>query len=81
MRRGSLLDLIPANKERLTGDVKAEGSLGYNDPKMVEFKILRVRRQDWTGLQENSLGLCKNVLVGSHCMRPGGKRDSRKLVT
>lgn len=60
MRRGSLLGLIHAKKERLTGDVKVEGSLGYNDPKMLEFKILRAKRKSErkisAGLKENSLG-------------------------
>lgn len=69
-RRGSLLDLIHANMERLTGNVKVEGSLGYYDPKMLEFKILRARRgsQGKIGLdfRRAILGLCKNVLVRSH---------------
>lgn len=58
MRRGSLLDLILANKEGLTGDVKVEGSLGYNDPTMVKFNILRAKRGsegrlDWTSGEQS----------------------------
>lgn len=83
MRRGSLLALIQTNKERLTGDVKVEGNLGYNDPKMVEFKVLRARRESEgkIGLhfRRTVLGLCKNVFVGSHWIRFGGKRGPRKL--
>lgn len=85
MRRSSLLDLIHAKKVGLTGDVKAEGSFGYNDPKMVKFKILRARRGAEGKIRLNFrrtvLGLYKDVLVGSHWIRPGGKRGLRKLVT
>ena len=40
-----MLDLVLTNKEGLMGNVKLKGSLGCNDHKMVEFKILRAARR------------------------------------
>lgn len=40
-KRGSLLDLLLTNKEKLVRDVKANGSLGCSNRELVEFKILR----------------------------------------
>ncbi|TRZ05888.1 hypothetical protein HGM15179_021217 [Zosterops borbonicus] len=40
MRKGVLLDLVLPNQEGLIEDVKAEGSLGCSDHKMVELRIL-----------------------------------------
>ena len=39
-RQGVLLDLVVTNTEGLVGDVKAGGSLGCSDHKLVEFRIL-----------------------------------------
>ncbi|KAK4806252.1 hypothetical protein QYF61_013396 [Mycteria americana] len=61
MRRGALLDLLLTNKEGLVGDVKVKGSLGCRDHEMVEFRILRGRREEGEkqahnpGLQESRL--------------------------
>lgn len=41
MRKGALLDITLANKEGLTGDVKADESLGCSGHETVEFRFLR----------------------------------------
>ena len=43
MRTGALLDLIPTNKEGLTGDAKVKGSLSCSDHEIVEFRVLRTK--------------------------------------
>jgi len=40
-RRRGLLVLTLTNREGLTGDVKAEGSLGCSNHEVVKFRILR----------------------------------------
>ena len=44
-RRGAMLDLVLTIKERLVGNVKRKGSLGFSDHETVEFKILRAARR------------------------------------
>jgi len=40
MKRGALLDLILTKEGRLIADASVEGSLGFNEHKMVEFMNL-----------------------------------------
>lgn len=42
-RRRAMLDLV-ANKEGLVGNMKLQGSLGWNEHKMMWFRILRAVR-------------------------------------
>lgn len=43
-RRHALLDMVLLNKDELVRNMKPGGSLGCNDHKMVEFRILRETR-------------------------------------
>ncbi|GAB0208438.1 hypothetical protein GRJ2_003309500 [Grus japonensis] len=66
-RRGAMLDLVLTNKEGLVGDVKLKGSLGCNDHKMVEFRILRAARRARSKLtaldfRRADLGLFRDLL-------------------
>ncbi|GAB0179152.1 mitochondrial enolase superfamily member 1 [Grus japonensis] len=45
MRRGTVLELLLTNKEKLVGDVKVKGNLGGDEQKIVEFRILRRGRR------------------------------------
>ncbi|PKU38936.1 hypothetical protein llap_10761 [Limosa lapponica baueri] len=69
MRRGVPLDLVLTNKEGLVGDVKAGGSFGCSDHKMVEFRILSKRSRAKSRItnldfRRADFGLFKDLLGG-----------------
>lgn len=71
-------------QEGFTGDVKAEGSRGYSDHDMEEFKIQRAvtrAKSKLTTLNSGRANVTTWVIWRSPVgQRPGGKSDSKKLV-
>lgn len=62
-----LLDFVLNYKEGLVEDVKAEGSLGYNDHEVVEFRILcgrskAIRRTAALDFRRANFDLFKDLL-------------------
>jgi len=68
-RKGTLLDLVLTNKERLVEDVKVGGRLGCSDHEMVEFRILHggsraINRIKTLDLSRAEFALFKELLGG-----------------
>lgn len=78
-----LLDFVLNYKEGLVEDVKAEGSLGYNDHEVVEFRILcgrskAIRRTAALDFRRANFDLFKDLLA--HIPWARTLEDARELV-
>ena len=73
-RRGTLLDLVLMNKERLVEDVQAGGSLGCSDHEIMNFSILHggsraISRIKTLDFRRANFGLFKELLGEILCAR------------